>query len=145
MHACAALKAPTSCVSSSFSPSFRRRFARAQTPSPATTVPFVARLLLGYANGDYFTCGATLVSPTSVLTAAHCLHDTPTNILTSIVVRLGAPAPRGAAAARRHARAQRASTRIHTHTHDAKPRFAFSHILARAHISSLLRSPRRQA
>jgi V8-like Glu-specific endopeptidase len=52
----------------------------------------MAHLLLHYANSDYYTCGASLISPTTVLTAAHCLHDTPDNVLRDVTVRLGAPA-----------------------------------------------------
>ncbi len=58
----------------------------------------MARLLLGFQDGRYYSCGGTLVSPTTVISAAHCLHDTPTNLLRSITVRLGA------LAARAHAR-----------------------------------------
>jgi len=70
----------------------RARSPRAQAPSPLTTTPFMARLLLEYANGDLYLCGGSLISPTAVLTAAHCLKDTPTNMLMSIIVRLGARA-----------------------------------------------------
>ncbi len=65
----------------------------------------MAHLLLHYANGDYFTCGASLISPTAVLTAAHCLEDTPENVLREVTVRLGAPRARRA----RASGAQRAS------------------------------------
>lgn len=59
-------------------------------PAPRSTAPFMAHLLLCYTDASCFLCGGSLITPTVVMTAAHCLHDTPANELRRIRVRLGA-------------------------------------------------------
>jgi secreted trypsin-like serine protease len=39
--------------------------------------------------GEVYSCGATLITPSVLLTAAHCIDDTPTNPVTTILVKLG--------------------------------------------------------
>ena len=39
--------------------------------------------------GEVYSCGATLITPSVLLTAAHCIDDTPTKPVTNIRVKLG--------------------------------------------------------
>lgn len=64
---------------------------RPQVPTPNVTAPWQARLLLCFATSGCYICGGTLVTPTTVLTAAHCISDSPADELASVAVGLGAP------------------------------------------------------
>ena len=72
--------------------------APAQVPAPNVTAPWQARLLLCYATSGCYICGGTLITPQVVMTAAHCVHDTPSDELQQVSVNLGASLERSSAA-----------------------------------------------
>jgi V8-like Glu-specific endopeptidase len=59
-------------------------------PTPNVTAPWQARLKLCYRTTGCYICGGTLITPTTVLTAAHCVEDSPSDELQTVYVNLGA-------------------------------------------------------
>ena len=64
----------------------------AQVPAPNVTAPWQAKLLLCYSPTECYICGGTLITPQTVMTAAHCMDDTPDHELKNIYVGLGVQA-----------------------------------------------------
>ena len=57
--------------------------------APPSSYPYMAFISIQHLQGEVYSCGATLITPSVLLTAAHCIDDTPANPVTNIVVKLG--------------------------------------------------------